>query len=131
MAVGDDRRTLGQADELADPPGLVRSARTCEEALDLEVARARDVALARVAGVAAAAAELVLAADVEDRQLRVVEPLAQLLPGRNGFEPRLERGLRLLQLDRALLDLARPGRDPAREHADLRMASGERGLLRG
>src|SRR6476646_7988508 len=131
MAVGDDRRSLGQAGELADPPGLVRSARAGEETLDLEVPRPRDVPLPRVAGVPAAAVELVLAADVEDRQAGIVEPLVQLLPGRHGLEPRLERGLRLLQLDRALLELARPGRDAAGQHGDLRMAGHERRLLRG
>src|SRR6185503_1206797 len=131
MAVGDDRRSLGQSRELTDPPGLVRSAWAGKETLDLEVSRARDVPLARVAGVAAAAAELVLAADVEDRQLGIVQPLAQLLPGRHRVEPWLERGLGLLELDRALLELARPRRDPAGEHADLRMAGDERGLLGG
>jgi hypothetical protein len=109
----------------------VRPARRRKEALDLEVLRAGDVALARVAGIAAAAAELVVGADVEDRQLRVVEPLAQLLPGRHGLESRLERGLGLLQLHGALLELTRPGGDPAGEHGDLRMAGDERGLLRG
>src|SRR6476646_9024915 len=113
MAVGDDRRSLGQAGELADPPGLVRSARAGEETLDLEVPRARDVPLARVAGITAAAAELVLAADVEDRQLGVVQALAKLLPCRDSLQTRLERGLRLLQLDGTLLELARPRRDPA------------------
>src|SRR6185503_8323097 len=131
MAVGDDRRSLGQSRELTDPPGLVRSAWAGKETLDLEVSRARDVPLARVAGVAAAAAELVLAADVEDRQLGIVQPLAQLLPGRHRVEPWLERRLGLLELDRALLELARPRRDPAGEHADPRMAADERGLLGG
>ena len=56
VAVRDDLRALGQADERADLLRRQRHARRREELARLEVPRARDVALARVARIAALAA---------------------------------------------------------------------------
>ena len=64
MAVGDDLRALGEADQLPHRPGLVRPPGCGEQALALELARTGDVRLARVAGIAAAARVLVGGADV-------------------------------------------------------------------
>jgi hypothetical protein len=131
VAVRDHFRALRQPDQLADPPRFVRPPGTGEEPLDVKVPRAGDVALPRVARVAATAAELVLAADVDDRQRLVVEAVAQLLPGRHRTQPGLEAHLRLLELHRALLELAGPGGDPARQHRDAGVAREQRGLRRG
>jgi len=130
VAVRDDLGPLRQADELADPPRLVRPPGRREEAVDLEVARAGEVALARVARVAAAAGELLVGADVDDRQALVGETVAQLLPRRHRLEPRLEARPRLLQLDRALLELARPGGHASGQDRDPRVP-GEQRRLRG
>src|SRR3954453_13323190 len=102
VAVRDDLRPLGQTDELTDSLGRSRSARPLEELADVEVPRARDVPLARVALVAAAAYVLVRRPHVEDRQRRIGEPGRQLLPRRECLRIRLEVGPRLphrLQLD--------------------------------
>ena len=56
----------------------------------LEVPRARDVPLARVALVAAASRVLVRRPHVEDRQRRIVEPARKLLPRRECLRIRLE-----------------------------------------
>ena len=70
VAVRDDLGAFRRADELADPLGRLRHARRREERLDLDVPRARDVPLPRVARAAALARVLLVAADVEDRQRR-------------------------------------------------------------
>src|SRR5258707_8529253 len=55
VAIRHDLRTVGQADELADALGRRRAAGSLEQPADLEVPRAWDVSLPRVALVAAPA----------------------------------------------------------------------------
>ena len=94
----------------------------------LEQPRARDVPLARVAGEPALP---VYSSGVRtSRIVRVWSPSRSSSSCQVGTASglRLERGLRLLELDRALLDLARPGGEPACEDRDARVAR-ERGRL--
>src|SRR5438067_2336092 len=74
VAVGDDLRALGRADELADPLRRLRLAGSGEERADLDASRARDVPLPRVTRAAAPAGVLLVAAHVEDRQRTIVQP---------------------------------------------------------
>src|SRR5437867_3606918 len=129
VAVRDDLGALGKADEL---PYLLRRrglSRRDVETLVLEQPRAGDVRLAGIARRAGAARVLLGGAHVEDRQVGVVEPVSNLLPGRHRLEAGLEARLRLLQLDRPGLDLAGPRGDPAGQDRDVRV-SGELGCLR-
>jgi hypothetical protein len=89
------------------------------------------VPLPRVARVSALAAELVLAARVEERQLGVVETAAQLLERRHRLEVRVELVSVLVQLHHPLLELTLPRRQAARQHRDRRMPSELRELRRG
>ena len=75
MAVRDDLRALGKADE---PPHLL-GAPALEDALEREVDRARDVAVARVAVGARDALELEWRSDVEEGDRVAVEEPSQLL----------------------------------------------------
>src|SRR5436305_10302155 len=125
MAVGDDLRTLGQADELAYALGGSRTAGRLEQLADVDVARARDMTLARIARAAAAARVLVRRPHVEDRQGLVAEPLHHLLPRRQRLRARLELGLpHRLELDGSFVKLPRPRRHAPDENRDVRM-SGE------
>src|SRR5581483_9353060 len=76
----------------------------------------------RVARVAAFPAVLVGAPHVQDRQLRIVEPPAQLLERRYGLEAGLELVATLVQLHHSFLELARPGGKAARHHRHCRVA---------
>src|SRR5258708_22848831 len=64
VAVRDDLGALGQPHELADPLGRLRLPGTREERAHLDVPRARDVALARVARTAVTPALFVVATHV-------------------------------------------------------------------
>ncbi len=133
MAVRHDRRSFREADELAYSLWRSRTSRPLEQLADVEVPRARDVALARIALVAAAARVLVRRPHVEDRQRRIVEPACKVLPRRECLRISLEIGLYLphvIELDRALVELALPTGDAAEEDRHLRMAR-ELGHLRG
>src|SRR5690242_12706507 len=105
MAVRDDLRARRQADELANPVGRQRPAQLGVELRVLEVPCAGDVSLARVARLTFASGELARPAHVEDRQLGVVEPRAQLVARRQRVESRVERRLDRLELGRTLLEL--------------------------
>src|ERR1043166_9188185 len=87
--------------------------------------------LPRVARRACLARVLLGSADVHDRQARVVEAVSELLPGGNCVQLRLEGRPRLLQVDRALLDLARPAGEALGEDGDVRMARELSRLRRG
>src|SRR5439155_13946900 len=112
--------------------GLVRAPRlpgAREELRDLDVLRAGDVALPRVARRSGLARVLLRAADVEDRQRRVVEPRRELRVGRQRLGARLELRLHGLELRRTLLEVARPAGDAAEQNRDARVA-GQLGELR-
>ncbi len=122
MAVRDDRRSLRESDELADPLGRLWQAGTGEQLGDLDEPRAGDVPLTRIAVVAAAAGVLVRRAHVEEQERLVAEPRRQLLPGRQRVQVRHERRLpHRLELDRPLLQLGRPAGDAAEQDRDLRV----------
>src|SRR5690348_13972778 len=78
MAVRHARRAGGQAVELADALRRCGPSGRVEQAADVEVPGAGNVALPRVALVAAPTGELVGRADVEDRQRLVAEPSHEL-----------------------------------------------------
>src|SRR3954469_21595978 len=120
MAVRDD---LGR---IAEPsPDLIRGKWLPgggKELFHRDVPRAWNTTLARVAGIAVLASELVLRADVEDHQRRVAEPPRQLVPRGNRVEVGLEARLHRMQLDLADLQLAGPGRNAAEQHGHVRMS---------
>src|SRR5581483_3491565 len=123
MAVRDDRRVV-LADVRPDLVGCLRHARPREERRDLHVLRARNVALARVAGIAASARELVVPANVEDQRSAVRD----FPPAGHGLRPRDELGPALLDLDLGRLHLAGPRRETADENRDVRVAAHLRDL---
>src|ERR671939_677326 len=77
VTVGDDLGALGATDPRLDLRRRARLARAVEQLDVLEADGARDVALPWVARVAALAAELVLGAGVEQRQLGIVQSARQ------------------------------------------------------
>src|SRR5205814_2965037 len=72
VTVRDDLGAFGRADELADPLRRLGPAGTYEQRRHLDVLRSRDVPLTWVARAPATAVVLVVTADVEDRQRRIV-----------------------------------------------------------
>src|SRR5439155_23315611 len=130
VAVRDDLGALGKADQIADLVRRARLAGSGEELRDLDISCAGDVALPRVARRPGLAVVLLRPADVEDRELRVVEPAGKPRMCRQSLRPRLELRLHRLELGRSLVQLARPAGDAAEQHGDARVA-GELGELRG
>ena len=129
MAVGDDLGPLGQPDELSNLFRRLGHARCGEERSGLQIPRSKDVPLPGVARVSILAAELVLAANVEDRQIRIVQPLTQLVDRGHGLEPRIELVSVLVQLHHPLFELSRPGRQTAGHHRH-RLVAGQLRELR-
>src|SRR5881392_4017792 len=122
MAVGDHVRPLRGSDQGADLVGRLRESRRVEQRYLVDPPRARDVALARVARVAAASRELLFGPDVQKRPTLLAPPTIDLVPRGQRVDPRLELDLDWLELDLANLQIARPGGDPAEQHCDARVA---------
>src|SRR5579862_6107523 len=123
VAVRDHLGALGQSDEIADPLRRLGDAWAGEELSDLDMLRAGDVPLPRVARAAATSRELIVAAHVDDGQRRVVEPRRQLAARRQRARARLEVGLAHgRELVRPGLDLAGPRRHAADQDGDARMS---------
>src|SRR5436305_12161467 len=123
VAVRDDLRALGRADERADLLCRQRQPVLAEERVDLHALRTGEVALPRIARAAAPAGVLLLAPDVEDRQRRIVEARRELLPRRQRARVRDERRLAHgLELDGTVDELAAPAGDAAEQDRDVRVA---------
>src|SRR6266516_3899938 len=120
MAVRHDVRRIAQAS--SDLIRWQRLAGTGEELLDGDVPRARYATLARVARIAVFAFELLLRANVEDHQRRVLEPAHQLVARWHGVEAGLEGRLHWMQFDLSHLQLAPPGGNAAEQHGHTRMS---------
>src|SRR5947207_6981860 len=104
---------LRVADPRANVIAWERRTGTGEELLHVHVARARDVALARIARIPPLARVLLRRAHVEQGQPRIFEPARKLLARRDCVEARLERRLDRLQLHLADLGSAGPRGKPA------------------
>src|SRR6266550_5096495 len=120
MAVRND--FLRIAESSPDLIGCKRLARTGEELLHREVARAGNATLAGIARIAVLPSELLLRTNVEDHQRRILEPPRKLVARRNGVETRFEARLHRMQLDLPDLQLARPRGDSPEENGDTRMS---------
>src|SRR5881392_3431618 len=84
MAVGDHVRPLRGSDQGADLVSRLRESRRVEQRRLVDPPRARDMALARVARVAAASRELLFGSDVQKRQTLLAPPALDLIPGGQG-----------------------------------------------
>src|SRR3954467_12266923 len=78
VAVADDLGAFRQPDDRTQLVGRMRCAAGADELRELEMPRSRDMPLAWVARVPGLAGELDFAADIEKRQVRVVEALEQV-----------------------------------------------------
>src|SRR5439155_20187093 len=120
-----ERHALGalrQPDSYHDICSTAAAAVVLEEVDEVDPTRAREMTLPRVTRIPGAPRVLVGRPDVEDRELRVVEPREELVTSRERGEPRLQANLDRREVRRPELQLPRPLGETAQQDGDLRMA---------